>query len=99
MISTTFKDRFEEFADVTFSEPNALYPLESSRPAISEDNWLNALSDIDKQVAEERKELLGGLTKAFNILSEVNRLIGYKQSNDKLMSELECLISKYSEGK
>lgn len=53
MISTTFKDRFEEFADtISYTD---IYKYHHVRQLMSEQRWLNALSEIDKQVAEESK--------------------------------------------
>lgn len=56
-ISATFKDRFEELAkQQLFFEyvdgENSIYTPEKLMNRI---DWLNALSEIDKQVAEERK--------------------------------------------
>lgn len=85
MIKDKFKDRFPEFAFANFDECEL----------IDFDNYLNLLSEIDKEVEKEREELVIAANQLLNYL--------YANGTGKLqeitfLEPIESLISKYSKG-
>lgn len=90
MISTTFKDRFKEFA----THDDGYLSI-----TINECDWRDALSEIDKQVAEERKHFVHAIENLLKMIPE-ERLPRTNEMGFLTYREyIESLISKYSEEK
>jgi len=91
-ISTTFEDRFEEFA---LKEHKG----QEYEGYITTDGWLNALSEIDKQVAEERKHFIHAIENLLKMIPEETLPRTHEMGCLTYREYIESIISKYSEEK
>lgn len=90
MIKDKFKDRFEELSTGRAYNIDDNYDI-----VMSKEDWLNALSEIDKEVEKERQELVNALTHIIQISTDP---LVSSETYFEILKSYEFLMSKYSKG-